>query len=345
MTEPGQYTISGRRYDVLDLEGGGLRARICTLGATLMGLWAPDALGRVEDVALGYDRIEDYLHDDAFLGAAVGRVAGRIAGAAVKVDGETYDLEAGDDGNTLHSGPSGLHRQVWTVEQQAVNYVTLGTTSPDGAGGFPGALEVRLTFSLVPMGRGGALRLDWLAETTAPTPVALAHHTYWNLGGHSAGSVLDHVVQSDADRVVGLEDDLTTTGDVLEVEDTPFDLRAPTRLRDVDGADHRLIEAVGGVDHDWLVPPHNGRTSPMRRAVSVWSPRRRLDVWTTEPGVHVYAGGTLDVLGKGRAPYRANAGLALETQPPPDAQRWPDFPDTILRPGQTFQSRTDYAFS
>ncbi len=345
MTEPGQYTIGGQRYDVVDLEGGGLRARVCTLGATLMGLWAPDARGQTADVTLGYDRIEDYLRDDAFLGAAIGRTSGRVADAALEVDGETYDLEANDGENTLHAGPSGLHSQLWTVKQQAINYVTLGVTSPDGTGGFPGDLEVRLTLSLVPSGRGGALRLDWLASSSAPTPAALTYHAYWNLNGHAAGHVLDHVVQSDAHALVALEDGMTTTGETIPVAGTPLDLTAPTRLREVVNADHPQIEVVGGVDHDWLVPPLDGRQVPMRRAMSVWAPTRRLDVWTTEPGIHLYDGGSLDAMGKGRAMYRANSGLALEAQPPPDSARWPDFPDVILRPGESFQSRTEYVFS
>ncbi|MGB3541741.1 aldose epimerase family protein [Rubrivirga sp.] len=344
MIEPGQYTIGGQRYDVVDLEGGGLRAHVCTLGATLVGLWAPSARNGVADVTLGYDRIEDYLQDAAYLGAAIGPVAGRIQGAAFEVDGETHDLEANDGDNTLHSGPTGLHRQIWRVEQHAINYVTLAATHPDGAGGFPATLEVRLTLSLVPSGRGGALRLDWLASTSAPTPVAPTYHAYWNLNGHDAGTVLDHVVQSDADRVAVLEDGMTTTGETAPVEGTPFDVRTPTRLRDLEGADHPQIEVGDGVDHDWLVPP-GGRQAPMRRMMSVWSHQRRLDVWSTEPGIHLYTGGTLEALGKGRTPYRAHSGFALEAPPPPDAQRWPGFPDTILRPGETFQSRTEYVFS
>jgi aldose 1-epimerase len=349
MTGPGEVwgTLGGREVRAVWIEGGGLRARVMTLGAALLELWAPDAAGETADVALGHTALADYVADPAYLGAAVGRTAGRVARAEVVVDGETYGLEANDGPNTLHGGPRGLSTKVWTVEDAAPDRVTLAVTSPAGEGGYPGALTVRLTYTLEAAEGGGALRLDWHAEATAPTPVALAHHGYVNLDGHDAGSVGGHTVQSDADRFVVIGEGTLPTGEVRRVAGTPLDLRRPARLADVFGAEHEQVRVAGGLDHDLLVPPHGGRQQALRRVARVWAARsgRALDVWTTEPGVHVYAGGHLDAdTGKGGARYGPHAGLALETQPPPDATHHPAFPDTVLRPGGALRSRTVLRF-
>ncbi|WP_420455659.1 aldose epimerase family protein [Rubrivirga sp.] len=342
MIGPGHHTVpDGRAVHVVEIAGGGLRARVATLGAALLSLEVPGPDGPA-DVALGHAGLEDYVDDPAYLGVAIGRVAGRIGGATVEVDGVRHALGANDGAATLHSGPSGLHSRVWEVAATAPDRVVLTTTSPDGEGGFPGTLRVRLAFSLA----DGALALDWTATTDRSTPVALTHHGYLHLDGHDAGSVRALTVQSDADRFVALSPALVPTGEILAVEGTPFDLRAPVPLGDVLDADDPQIEAAGGLDHDLLVPPHDGRQSDLRRVATVRGQARAVEVWTTEPGVHLYAGGALDVgTGKGGARYGPFSGLALETQPPADATAHPGFPDIVLRPGDTFRSRTELRFS
>ena len=331
----------GRAVRTVDLEGGGLRARVSALGAALVELWAPDAEGTTADVALGHGPIAAYVGDPAFLGVAVGRTAGRVADARVTVDGRPRALEPNDGPNTLHGGPRGLHSRVWTVLSLAPDAVTLAARSLDGEGGFPGRLDVRLTYTLA----GGALRLDWHATAAAPTPLAVTHHGYWNLDGHDAGSVADHRVQVGAGHVVDVGPDLLPTGRYVPVAGTALDLRRPVRLGDV-GAGHPLFAVAGGLDLDWVAAPDARRQRPLRRVARVQGRRRRLDVWTTEPGVHLYGGAGLDVAtGKGDARYGPASGLAIETQPPPDAGRHPAFPDVVLRPGQVFRSRTDYRFS
>lgn len=336
----------GREVHAFWIEGGGLRARVMTYGATLLELWAPDADEQAVDVALGHASLADYVGDPAYLGAALGQTAGRVAGAEVWVDGTRFPLEANDGPNTLHGGPEGLHQQVWRVEAAAPDRVVLATTSPAGEGGYPGRLDVRLTYTVVPTAEGGALRLDWEATTTAPTPVALAHHGYYNLDGHDAGSVGAHTVRSDADRYVVLGEGTLPTGQTAPVDGTPFDLRQPARLADVWGAGHPQIERAGGLDHDLLVAPFGDRQAPLRHVAHVAGPSgRQLDVWTTEPSVHLYAGGKLDVArGKGGVRYGPHAGLALETQPPPDATRHAAFPDIVLRPGGVLRSQTALHF-
>ena len=345
MIEPGTHRLpDGREAEVVALEGGGLRATVATLGASLLALWVPDADGVEADVALGHATLAGYLGDDAYLGAAIGRTSGRVAGAQIEVDGQTYALDANDGPNTLHGGPTGLHQKVWTVEDAGPAHVTLVTESPDGEGGYPGALAVRLTYTLEPWERGGAVRLDWEARATAPTPVALTHHGYLNLDGHDAGSVRGHRVRVEADRYAPLAADVTTAGALASVEGTPFDLRHPAPLGSVLDADHEQVRRGGGLDHDFVTTAE--RQVPLRRVATVWGAARRLDVWTTEPGVHLYAGGSLDVTtGKGGAAYGPHDGLALETQPPPDALSHAAFPDVVLRPGAVLRSRTVLRFS
>ena len=331
----------GRTVDVVEIADGGLRARIATLGAALLNLWVPDASGELADVALGHAALADYLDDPAYLGVAIGPVAGRIGGAAVTVDGETYALDANDGPNTLHSGPTGLHQLVWSIVDLAEARVELEAVHADGAGGFPGALTVRLAYTL----DEGALRLDWTATTTAPTPVALTHHGYLHLDGHDAGSIRHHRIQSDADRVVLLQRDSVPTGELAPTTGTPFDVRQPVGLSDVLDSGHPQIELASGLDHDLLVAPHGPRQLELRRVAQVWGATRRLEVWTTEPAVHLYAGGYLDVVhGKENARYGPYSGLAIETQPPPDAMAHAAFPGILLRPGETFRSQTIYRF-
>ena len=352
MIEPGTHRLpslprtrsGGREAEVVALEGGGLKATVATLGASLLTLWVPDADGTAVDIALGHATLAGYLGDDAYLGAAVGRTAGRVGGAEVTVDGTAYALDANDGPNTLHGGPTGLHQKVWTVEDARPAQLTLSAESPDGEGGYPGDLSVRLTYTLEPWERGGALRLDWEARATAPTPVALTHHGYVNLDGHDAGSVRDHRVRVEADRYALLADDTTTTGELAPVEGTPFDLRHPAPLGAVLDADDEQVRRGGGLDHDFVTTTE--RQVALRRVATVRAAARRLDVWTTEPGVHLYAGGSLSVAtGKGGAAYGPHDGLALETQPPPDATAHPAFPDVVLRPGDVLRSRTVLRFS
>lgn len=346
MSALGPHTLpDGRIARVVEIAAGGaagIRARVSSLGAALLALHAPDAAGRVANVVLGHESLADYADDPAYLGAAVGRTAGRVRAARVEIDGQAHALDANDGENTLHGGPAGLNTLVWTVDHEAPERVVLAVASPDGAGGFPGTLTVRLALSVAPRadGPGGTLALDWHAEATAPTPAALTLHLYLNLDGE--GTVLDQTLEVPAEQRLELAPDLTATGRLVPVAGTPFDLRAPVRLGDVLASDAPSL--AGGLDHDWLVGPPDVREAPLRHALTVRGRTRRLDVWTTEPCVHLYDGAFLRADRDGHGPH---AGLAVETQPPPDAVRLahrPGFPDIVLRPGGALRSRTEYRF-
>ena len=342
MIAVGSHTLpDGRVVEVVEITGGGVRARLATLGAALLNLWVPDFNGELEDLALGHAELAGYLEDEAYLGVAVGPVAGRIGGAKIRIDGEAHPLDANEGSNTLHSGPTGLHQLVWSIEEINETRVEMEAVHGDGTGGFPGTLIVRLTYTL----EGGSLQLNWAATTTAPTPVALTHHAYFHLDGHDAGSVRSLLVQSDADLFLPIRPDSVPTGELAPTPGTPFDLRQPVRLGDILAFEHPQIELANGLDHDLLVLPHGPRQLECRRVAQVWGARRGLEVWTTEPAVHLYAGGYLDVAnGKDGARYGPNSGLAIETQPPPDATAHAAFPVILLRPGKTFRSRTVYQF-
>ena len=356
MIETGTHRLpDGREVEVVEIAVGGLRARVATLGAALLNLWAPDARGDVVDVALGHAALAAYVDDPAYLGVAVGRTAGRIAGARVTVDGETHSLDANDGVNVLHGGPHGLSRKVWRMTDRAADRVTLAVESPAGEGGYPGRLTVRLTYALISpeaSGGSGTLALGWHAESDAPTPVALTHHGYWNLDGHDAGGVGGHTAQSGATRYLALGG-LLPTGETPPVDGTALDLRTPRPLADVlaaSGADP--VARAGGLDHDLFVPPLGTRHAPLRRALRLHNghagPARGLEVWTTEPCVHLYDGAHLDVpRAKGGARYGPRSGVAVETQPPPDATRIGPtacVPSVLLRPGEALRSRTEFRF-
>ena len=336
MIEAGTHTLpDGRAVGVVEIAGGGLRARVITLGAALLNLRVPDAGGTVADLALGHRELAGYVGDAAHLGVAVGPVAGRVGGA-VTIDGTPHPLDANDVPNTLHSGPACLHAVVWALHDRGASHAELAVVH---AGGFPGALAVRLRYTLA----DGALRLDW---TAAPTPVALTHHGYLHLDGHDAGSVRPLVVRSPCDTFVPIRPDSVPVGELAPVAGTPFDLRQPVTVGAILDADHSQVARANGLDHDLLTALAPARQLDLRPVLTVRGATRRLDIWTTEPAVHLYAGGYLGVnRGKGGARYDAHGGLAIETQPPPDALAHDAFPDTVLWPGDTFRSATVYGFA
>ena len=335
----------GRRAGTFELANEHLRVRVSSLGASLLAAHVPDIRGQARDVALGHETLQGYLDGDAYLGAAIGRTAGRVSEAYVEVDDEEYELAPNDGSNTLHGGPDGFHQKVWRVDDHSPAHIRFAVESPDGEGGFPGTLQVALTYTL----HSRELHLDWEATTDAPTPFAPTHHAYWNLDGHATGNIRRHLLQCPAERYVVLGRSLLPTGETASVDGTPLDFRRPTPLFRVLDAPTREVAQAGGVDHDLLDTAPGNRLSPFRVVARLWGEAIAMDVLTTEPGVHVYAGGNLDVAdGKGGAVYEPFAGIAFETQPPPDATRYAhaseDFPDIVLRPGEEFRSRTVFRF-
>ncbi|MBP1636262.1 MAG: galactose-1-epimerase [Acidobacteria bacterium] len=334
----------------------GMVAKVMTYGATLTELHVPDAAGRTANVVLGYDRLEPYLAGVPYFGATVGRVGNRIAGAEFALDGKTYRLAANDGPNHLHGGRKGFDKVVWRAEEVASPSgpaVRFSYRSPDGEEGYPGTLDVSVTYTLTD---ANELRLDYTASTDKATPINLTNHSYWNLAGDGSGDILGHVMTIAADRMTRVNERLIPTGEIAPVKGTAWDFNAPTpigaRIRQVPGG------PPVGYDHNYALRKEaGGRHQPAgsrgdalvpELAARVVEPKsgRTMEVLTTEPGMQFYSGNFLDGTLKNRegVPYTQYSAFCLETQHFPDSVHHPDFPSTILRPGTAFASTTIHRF-
>ncbi|MGI5443065.1 aldose epimerase family protein [Streptomyces shenzhenensis] len=310
----------GTRVHRWTLERAGVRVRILTYGGIVQSVEVPDRDGRTANVVLGFADLDGYLaHPEPFLGAVIGRYANRIAGARFPLDGMVYALEPNDGPNSLHGGERGFDKRVWEAEPVA-HGVRLTRVSPHGEEGFPGRLEVAVTYALDP---SGALRIGYEAVTDAPTLVNLTNHSYFSLGG--GGNAGGHELRLAASRFTPVDADLIPTGALDDVTGSRFDFRAARKVGA--GYDHNLVLDKGVTD----TPVEVGE---LRDPAS----GRVLTVATTEPGIQLY---TADHLGD---PFAPGDGVALETQHFPDSPNHPDFPGTELRPGVTYRSETVYGF-
>ncbi|BAJ33173.1 MULTISPECIES: aldose epimerase family protein [Kitasatospora] len=324
---------------------GGVTAEVLSLGARLEALHAPDRSGHRTNVVLGGAHVADLLGDAAYFGATVGRYANRVAGGRLPLDGTVHHLATQDTGHTLHGGPDGYATRLWEGEAVREEHrvgVRLRLHSPDGDQGFPGALTAETTYLL---DARGELTIEYRATTDAPTVVNLTNHAYFNLAGEGSGTVLDHLLRVDAAGYLPVDDDLIPLGPVEPVAGTPFDLRTARTLGDRFALRHPQLGPAGsGYDHTWVLDGTGLRTAAV---LTDPASGRRLECRTTEPGLQVYTGNLFDgsVTGRSGRPYRAHAGLALETQHFPDSPNRPDYPSTALRPGEEYRSTTVYRFT
>jgi aldose 1-epimerase len=323
----------------------GMEVCFLTLGGIIVSVKVPDRDGVLADVTPGYDTLGEYLHDRCYFGALVGRYANRIAGGRFVLDGTTYILAPNDGPNLLHGGAGGFHRVVWNAEPFAHDDsvgAVLTYTSPDGEEGFPGTLKVRVTYTLTDQNE---LCFDYAATTDAPTPVNLTQHSYFNLAGHASGDILDHQLTLFASCYLPVDDQIIPTGELRDVEGTPFDFRLPRTIgAGIRSRDDEL--PIDGYDHSFALD--DGLASETRLVARLYEPGsgRVLEIETTEPGLQLYSGDQLGggLTGKGGQPYDRHGAVALETQHFPNSPNVPEFPSTILRPGAEYASRTVYRF-
>ncbi|AKJ63525.1 aldose epimerase family protein [Kiritimatiella glycovorans] len=326
--------------------GNGIEAGILDYGGIVRTLRVPDAEGAAADIALGFDTLAEYEAKSPYFGAMVGRYANRIGGAAFTLDGRTYTLPANEGPHHIHGGRCGFDRAVWHAEPRSgdgYDGLRLRHRSPDGDEGYPGRLSVTVDYTL---NDRNELRIDCEAESDRPTVCNLTHHSYFNLAGHGAGSVLDHELMLCADFFTPTDADSIPTGEVRPVEGTPMDFRAMKTIgRDIEAPDPQL-EYAGGYDQNFVLRRHYaGEQVPAARLVHPGS-GRVMDVVTSEPGIQLYTGNALEgVEGKGGACYPRRSGICLETQHFPDSPNRPHFPSTTLRPGQVYRSTTLYRFT
>lgn len=337
----------GRTVDAITLtNANGLQIRFLTLGGIIVSLLTPDRDGRLADVTLGYDTIDEYLADSHFFGALIGRYANRIAHGRFSLGGVEYTLPLNNGPNHLHGGPNGFHRALWTTEpfanEREVGAV-LTHTSPTGDEGYPGNLRVRVDYTLT---NDDALIVDYSATTDEPTPVNLTQHAYFNLAGHDRGSVLSHELTLNASRFTPVDATLIPTGEILDVAGTPFDFRQPRAIGELmDEADEQLALG-GGYDHNFVIDRTDDDLAFAARLHDPIS-GRVLEIFTTEPGIQFYSGNGLGdhVIGKQWRVYAHHGAVALETQHYPDSPNQPSFPSTILTPDAEYRSRTVFRFS
>jgi len=308
----------------------GLTATVIEYGGRLTALEVPTAAGE-RNVILGFDTLDAYLTDGAHLGALTGRYANRIGDGRFVLDGHEYRLPQNNGRATLHGGPAGFGVRVWQAEPDGEDLV-LRLRSLDGDQGFPGTLDVTVRYRV----DGDVLRIDYTAQTDAPTVVNLTNHAYFNLAG--AGTVLEHVLHSPADRFVAADASLLPTGALQPVAGTPLDFRTPTAIGARIDADDPQLKLAGGYDHCLVLADAPRATAAP--AATVTAGGIRMEVLTTEPGVQLYTGNFLS-----GAPFAWRTGLCLETQHFPDSPNQPGFPSTVLRPGQVFASQTLFRFS
>jgi aldose 1-epimerase len=311
---------------------------ITNYGGIITGIYTPDKEGKTTNIVLGFDNLEQYLEGHPYFGAIVGRYGNRIAKAQFSLDGETYQLAVNNGNNTLHGGLKGFDKKIWAPEvigcdERSALKLTL--FSPDGDEGYPGNLKVTVTYELLM----DQLFITYEAETDKATVLNLTNHTYFNLAGE--GTILDHILYLNASRYTLVDDELIPTGELANVEGTPFDFRKPymigERLDEVGGN-------PGGYDHNFVIDGSQGERS---LAAKVLDPKtgRFVEVQTTEPGVQFYTGNFLDgTLVSGSTTFKLHSGMCLETQHFPDSPNQPNFPSTVLRPGELFVSQTIFRF-
>lgn len=324
--------------DLWVLQSSQVRVEVLTLGAIIRSVCCRGKDGQMEDVVLGYEDLEGYVSDRRYLGAVVGRVANRIALGHFVVEGTEYQLDVNNGPNALHGGLKGFNKAVW-LAAAVDGGVQLNLTSPDGDQGYPGEVQVSVSYTL----QGETLTAEYRAKSTRTTPINLTNHSYFNLAGQGAADIYDHQVSISAQSYLPVDDTSIPTGEIRAVEGTPFDLRKPVLI----GPQLKKVPGPG-FDHNFcLSSPRDAWTE--RHAARVCHPAsgRVLEVSTSQPGVQFYTANFLDgsITGKGGTRYRKHCSFCLETQNWPDAVNQASFPDCLLRPGEEYQHVTRFTFT
>ncbi len=337
----------GRHVDLFLLtNGNGMRASITSYGGIVTSLTAPDRDGRFSDVVLGFDNLDSYLEGHPYFSAIIGRYGNRIAKGTFKLDGQTYTLARNNNGNHLHGGVTGFDKALWSAKPEFHPdgpRLQLTHVSADGEEGYPGRLDVTVDYTLT---HDNELRIDYRATTDKPTHVNLTNHSYFNLAGTGGGDILNHEVMINADRFTPVVEGLIPTGEIRGVAGTPMDFRNPMAVSARIGNDDEQLHLGNGYDHNWVL---NFDDSGLPLAARVTDPTngRVMEVLTSEPGVQFYTANFLDgsITGRGGTVYGRRCALCLETQHFPDSPNRQEFPTTVLRPGEVYETTTIYRFS
>ena len=331
----------GTPVEEYTLRGGALACSIITYGGALRTLTVPDRGENAVDVVLGFDTLEDYRSQDKYIGALVGRYANRIGNAVFPMNDKVFSLAANDGENHLHGGNIGFDKRVWTVKSAGEDTLALSLTSLDGDEGYPGKLEIEVTYHLSQQG----LTIAYSAVSDEDTLCNLTNHAYFNLSGHNSGSVEGQHVQISADCYTPTDPHSIPTGEIADVVGTPMDLRQSLPMEMGIDANFDQLRWAGGYDHNWCI---NGTAGELRLAARAFAPDTGIvmETYTTQPGIQFYSGNYLDgcPAGKGGAVYEKRSGFCLETQYWPDAPHHSSFPQAWLRKGERYHQVTVYSF-
>jgi len=343
---PFERTPDGQLVEIITLRSpSGVEMTVLTYGGIISTLKTPDRSGALDDIVLGFDKLESYIKESPYFGCLIGRYGNRIAKGKFTLDGTPYTLATNNAPNHLHGGIKGWDKVIWAPEpfQNATSSgVVLTYTSKDGEEGYPGTVKATVTYTLTDMGQ---LVVDYRATTDKATVINLTQHSYFNLAGSKANDILGHELMLNAAQYTPVDSTLIPTGEIASVEGTPLDFRTSTKIGARINDAHQQIKFGEGYDHNWVI----ARSAPgLVEAAKVTEPvtGRTMTISTTEPGIQFYSGNFLkgDLKGKGGRVYPHRSGFCLETQHYPDSPNHANFPSTVLRPGEEYKSQTVFTF-
>ena len=339
-----QTTVDGKDVSLYTLKAGDITMQVTNFGARVVSLWTPDREGKLEDIVLGYNNIDNYVNNpgERFLGAVVGPYANRIANGTYTIGEEVYNFPQNNNGQTLHGGLKGLDMVVWDVKEVKENSIVLFYLRPDGQDGMPGNLAITMTYTLTPENE---FKVDYLATTDKATHVNISHHSFFNLKGEGNGTIEDLEMVINASAITPINEVLIPSGEIADVTGTPFDFRQPHIIGERINADNEQIKFGAGYDHNWVL---DKQTDGVEFAASVYEANsgRFLSVYTDQPGMQFYSGNFFDGTTKGKydKELRYRESIALETQKFPDTPNHSNFPSTLLNPGETYTHTCIYKF-
>ncbi len=340
-----ETTVDGKSVSLYTLKAGDLVMQVTNYGARVVSLWAPDRNGDYADVEIGYENIDRYINNsgERYLGAVVGPVANRIANGKFSLDGKEYTLPQNNNGQTLHGGTLGVDRIVWEVREVTESKIVFYCTLPDEQDGFPANRTISMTYELTP---NNEFAVSYKAMTDAKTVLNLSHHSFFNLEGDGEGTILDHILTINSKAITPVNEYLIPTGEIMCVQNTPFDFNEPHAIGERVNEEHPQLKAGAGYDHNWIIDREDN--GEILKVAEVYSPKsgRGMEVWSDQVALQFYCGNFFDgsYNNKFGKPIAYRGAIALETQRYPDAPNQTSFPSVELKLGEVYKHTCIYKF-